>query len=132
MEQTNLTSTYNYDLALLQGSSIPAMNQQAQATQDMTMVQQPSQQQQQVMVQQPIQQQQLIYPVQEPVQQQQLIYPVQEPVQSTATQPQVTSPLTAPTTTYAPARSVLNEPNLLDYTQYQLTSKPKSKASGWE
>ena len=132
VEQTNLTSTYNYDLALLQGSSIPAMNQQAQATQDMTMVQQPSQQQQQVMVQQPIQQQQLIYPVQEPVQQQQLIYPVQEPVQSTATHPQVTSPLTAPTTTYAPARSVLNEPNLLDYTQYQLTSKPKSKASGWE
>ncbi len=163
-EQTNLTSTYNYDLALLQGSSIPAMSQ-APAAPNMATVQpqpqvqvvqqpvnippQPIQLPQQQIVQQPIFPPNYIapavqptgvvsgsipMPAQQPVQQQQLIYSVppqvQQPVQPTATQPQVTSPLIAPTTTYAPVRSVLNEPDLLGYTQYQLTSKPK--ASGWE
>ena len=144
IEQTNLTSTYNNDLALLQGSSIPAMSQ-APAAQNMATVQQ---QQQQVMVQQqqPVQVvQQPVYTTPQPIQlpQQQIVQqpilpqnyiapvtqptgvvagtvstavpqPVQPIIQSTVVAPAI-SPIATPHAT----RKVLDQPDLWSYTTQQ-------------
>jgi hypothetical protein len=136
IEQTNLTSTYNNDLALLQGSSIPAMSQ-APAAQNMATVQQqqqpvqvvqqpvyttpqPIQLPQQQIVQQPILPQNYIAPVTQPTGvvagtvSTAVPQPVQPIIQSTVVAPAI-SPIATPHAT----RKVLDQPDLWSYTTQQ-------------
>ena len=136
IEQTNLTSTYNNDLALLQGSSIPAMSQ-APAAQNMATVQQqqpvqvvqqpvyttpqPIQLPQQQIVQQPILPQNYIAPVTQPtgVVAGTVSTAVPQPVQPII-QPTVVAPAISPIATPHATRKVLAEPpDLWSYTTQQ-------------
>jgi hypothetical protein len=125
MEQTNIASTYNSDLALLEGASVPPVTSRVAPQQA------PVQQQAPVPAapQQPQPQQPLIFPapqVQQPAQS------IQQPIAANTTTTPATTPAQTVVTTPTPAtptvapRRVLIQPDWLDITNQQ------TKALGWE